>query len=83
MSRRKDRAYWRSEDESEGGDSDRSLLNRLVEAVLTFAVCCFLVKLGVEQILLVRVPLLIIVVCVGIIWITVRTAKWRDRHDDY
>lgn len=83
MSRRKDPLYYHPKDDKDEDDTDRSLLARLVEAVLVFAICCFLVKLGVEQILLVRVPLLIIVVSVGIIVLAARAACWRDHHDDY
>ena len=70
------------EDREKDPDTDRSLFSRIVEGVIVFAVCCFLVKLGVSYILAVRIPLIVISVTLGIIYITYRAYKRRDR-DDY
>lgn len=79
MSRRNGSWY---EDREKDPDTDRSLFSRIVEGVIVFAVCCFLVKLGVSYILAVRIPLIVISVTLGIIYITYRAYKRRDR-DDY
>lgn len=79
MSRRK--RGW-CEDQKDDPDTDRSLFSRIVEGVIVFVVCCFLVKLGVAYLISVRVPLLIIAVIVGSIVIIYRVCKRRD-HDDY
>ena len=79
MSRRNGSWY---EDREKDPDTDRSLFSRIVEGVIVFAVCCFLVKLGVSYILAVRIPLIVISVTLGIIYITYRAYKRRD-HDDY
>lgn len=79
MSRRNGSWY---EDREKDPDTDRSLFSRIVEGVIVFAVCCFLVKLGVSYILAVRIPLIVISVTLSIIYITYRAYKRRDR-DDY
>ena len=63
-------------------DTD-SLLGRIFGNVILFAVCCYLVRLGVCWLISVRVPLLIIGVIVGMIAITWRVYKWRHDHDNY
>lgn len=64
-------------------DTDRSLFSRIVEVVIVFVICCFLVRLGVEYILAVKVPLIIIAVIVGLAVVGWRAYKWRKHHDDY
>lgn len=63
-------------------DTD-SLLGRIFGNVILFAVCCYLIRLGVCYLVSVRVPLIIIAVIVGIIAITLRVYKWRNDHDSY
>ena len=63
-------------------DTER-LFGRIVEDVILFAVCCYLVKLGVSFLVSVRIPLLIIAVLGIIAVITYRVLRWRNRHDDY
>ena len=63
-------------------DTD-SLLGRIFGNVILFAVCCYLIRLGVCYLVSVRVPLIIIAVIVGIIAITIRVYKWRNDHDSY
>ena len=63
-------------------DTD-SLLGRIFGNVILFAVCCYLIRLGVCYLVSVRVPLIIIAVIVGIIAITLRVYKWRNNHDSY
>ena len=63
-------------------DTD-SLLGRIFGNVILFAVCCYLVRLGVCWLISVRVPLLIIAVIVGMIAIAWRVYKWRNDHDNY
>ena len=72
----------RGEKDSEG-NTDRGLFTRIVEDVIIFAVCCYLVKLGVSYILAVRVPLIIIAVIVGVVLIGYRAWKWRHDHEDF
>lgn len=62
--------------------TDRSLLGRLAEAAIVFAISCYLVRLGVEFLISVKIPLAIIAAIVGTITIIWRVHKWRD-HDDY
>lgn len=71
-----------SEDKTEPG-TERSLFSRIAEAVIVFAICCFLVKLGVGYILSVKVPLIVITAIVAIIVISYRAWRWRKHHDDY
>lgn len=62
--------------------TDRGLFGRIVEDVIIFAICCFLVKLGVSYLVSVKIPLIIISVILAIIVIIYRVYKRRD-HDDY
>lgn len=63
-------------------DTER-LFGRIVEDVILFAVCCYLVKLGVSFLVSVRIPLLILAVIGIIAVITYRVLRWRKHHDDY
>ena len=60
-----------------------SWLGRIFGNVILFAVCCYLIKLGVCWLVSVRVPLFIIAVIIGAGVIIYRARKWRDYHDDY
>lgn len=62
--------------------TDRGLFGRIVEDVIIFAICCFLVKLGVSYLVSVKIPLIIIAVILAIIVIIYRVYRRRD-HDDY
>lgn len=62
--------------------TDRGLFGRLVEDVIIFAICCFLIKLGVSYLVSVKIPLIIISVILAIIVIIYRVYKRKD-HDDY
>lgn len=64
-------------------DTERSLLTRLVEDVIAFVICCYLVRLGVFYILSVKIPLIIMAVIAGVIVIGYRSYKWRKDHDNY
>ena len=65
---------------------EHSLFARIVEdiisSIIVFALCCFLIKLGISYLVAVRVPLIIISVILATIFIIYRVCKWRD-HDDY
>ena len=63
-------------------DTDRGLFTRLTDLIVTFVICSFLIKLGIQNILSVRVPLIIISVIVIIAIAAYRVWKWRH-HDDY
>ena len=63
--------------------TERSLFTRIVEAVIIFAVCCYLVRLGVNWLISVRTPLIVIAVTVGIGIITYRLWRWRQDRDGY
>ena len=60
-----------------------SIIGHIVRAVILFAVCCYLVNLGVCYLVSVRVPLIIIAVIVGAIIVIFRVYKWRKDHDNY
>ena len=62
--------------------TDRGLFGRIVEDVIVFAICCFLVKLGVSYLVSVKIPLIVISVILAIIVIIYRVYRRRD-HDDY
>ena len=79
MSRRK-RSWY--EDQKDDPDTDRSLFSKIIEGVIVFVICCFLIEIAVTRILAVRVPLIILTVIVGSIVIIYRVCKRRD-HDDY
>ena len=70
-------------DESEVHDMDRSLFSRIVEVVIAFAVCCFLVKLGISYLVSIRIPLIIIAVILAVVVIAYRLHRWKGRHEDY
>ena len=61
----------------------RGLFSRLIEDVIAFAICCFLLRLGVCWLLSVKIPLLVIAVTVGVAMISYRVYRWRKHHDDY
>lgn len=62
--------------------TDRGLFGRIVEDVIIFAICCFLLKTGVSYLVSVKVPLIIIAVIFAIGIIIYRVCRRRDR-DDY
>ncbi len=78
MSSPKKNRYGEKEDEPD----DRSLFDKLVEDVIAFVVCCFLVRWGVMCLISVKIPLMIIAVIVGVVIISWRVYRRRD-HDDY
>ncbi len=79
MSRK--RRDWMDEREDDPY-TERGLFGRIVEDVIIFAICCFLIKLGVSYLVSVKVPLIIISVILATIVIIWRVCKRRD-HDDY
>lgn len=62
--------------------TEKSLPTRLMEGVIVFSLACFVLKWGVESVLAVRVPLIIIAVIALIIFVACRVYK-RRRHDEY
>ena len=56
---------------------------KLIEDVVAFVICCYLVRLGVCWLLSVRVPLLVITVSAGIAVLAYRVYRWRRYHDHY
>lgn len=70
-------------EKDEEADTNRGLFAGIVEGVVTFAICCFLIELGVNCILAVRIPLLIMSAIIVIIFIIYRIWRWKGRHDDY
>lgn len=63
--------------------TERGLLSRIVEGVIIFAILAFALKLGVEAIVSVKIPLLIIAVICGAVIIGYRVYKHKRDHDDY
>lgn len=64
-------------------DTDRGLFSWLVEAVVVFAVCCFLLRLGVCWLVSVKDPLIIIAVIIVLAYMVISFIRWRKHHDDY
>ena len=63
--------------------TERGLLSRIAEGVIVFAILGFVIKLGVESILSVKIPLMIIAVICGAVGIGYRVYKHKRDHDDY
>lgn len=64
-------------------DTEGGLFERFIESAILFAVCGYLIKLGVCWIISVRIPLLIIAAIAVIITLIIRYIKWRNDHDRY
>ena len=62
-------------------DTDRSLFTRFVEGIIVFAICAFLLKLAICYLMEVKIPLIIISVCLAIIYIAWQAHSWRHRND--
>lgn len=73
----------KSSGEKDKSDTDRSLFGRLVEGVIVFCICVFAIKIAIETLICIRVPLIVIGVTAVIIIIIYRTYKWRRDRDDY
>lgn len=73
----------KSSREKDKSDTDRGLFGRLVEGVIVFCICVFAIKIAIETLICIRVPLIVIGVTGVIIVITYRTWKWRRDRDDY
>ncbi len=73
----------KSSGEKDKSDTDRSLFGRLVEGVIVFCICVFAIKIAIETLICIRVPLIVIGVTAAIIVIIYRTWKWRRDRDDY
>lgn len=71
--------------EGNGADNDteRGLFARLVEGIIVFFICALLLRLGIEYLLCIRIPLLVIAVIAAVIIITYRVYRWKRHHDDY
>ena len=63
--------------------TERGLLSRIVEGVVIFAILAFALKLGVDAIVSVKIPLLIIAVILCAAVIGYRVYKHKRDHDDY
>lgn len=63
--------------------TDRGLLSRIVEGVIIFAILAFALKLGVDAIVSVKIPLLIIAVIMCAVVIGYRIYRSKRDHDDY
>ena len=64
-------------------DMGRGIFGKIVEDVIVFVICSYLIRLGVYYILEVKIPLIIIAVIVAIVIIGLRAYRWRKHHDDY
>lgn len=74
----------KSSKEKDKSDTDRGgLFGRLVEGVIVFCICVFALKIAIETLICIRVPLIVIGVTAVIIIIIYRTYKWRRDRDDY
>ncbi len=74
--------YGRNKKDTED-HTDRGLLTRLIEGVIIFAILAFALKLGVDAIVSVKIPLLIIAVIICAAVIGYRIYKHKRDHDDY
>ncbi len=54
-----------------------------MEGVIVFCICVFAIKIAIETLICIRVPLIVIGVTAAIIVIIYRTWKWRRDRDDY
>lgn len=73
----------KSNKEKDKSDTDRGLFGKLVEGVIVFCICVFILKIAIETLICIRVPLIVIGVTAVIIIIIYRTYKWRRDRDDY
>lgn len=73
----------KSSKEKDKSDTDRGLFGKLVEGVIVFCICAFVLKIAIETLICIRVPLIVIGVTAVIIIIIYRTYKWRRDRDDY
>ena len=73
----------KSSKEKDKSDTDRGLFGKLVEGVIVFCICVFALKIAIETLICIRVPLIVIGVIAVIIIIIYRTYKWRRDRDDY
>jgi len=80
MAQKNSGKYGAKDNES---DTDRSLFTRIVEGVIVFFICALMLKIGVDYILSIRVPLIIIAVIAATIVIGFRVWRWKRHHDDY
>lgn len=71
------------DDKDTEGNTERNLFGKAVETVIVFFLCCVLIRRGVSYIVAVRVPLIIIALAVGAIFVACRIWKWRNEHGDY
>lgn len=69
--------------EKDKSDTDRGLFGKLVEGVIVFCICVFALKIAIETLICIRVPLIVIGVTAAIVIIIYRTYKWRRDRDDY
>lgn len=74
--------YGRNKKNTEG-HTERGLLTRIIEGVIIFAVLALGIKFGVEAILSVKVPLLIIALVCGAIVIGYRIYKYMRNRNGY
>lgn len=73
----------KSSKDKDKSDTDRGLFGKLVEGVIVFCICVFILKIAIETLICIRVPLIVIGVTAVIIIIIYRTYKWRRDRDDY
>ncbi|WP_249311206.1 hypothetical protein [Congzhengia minquanensis] len=73
----------KSSGEKDKSDTDRSLFGKLVDGVIVFCICVFAIKVAIETLICIRVPLIVIGVTAVIIVIIYRNWKWRRDRDDY
>ena len=73
----------KSSKEKDKSDTDRGLFGKLVEGVIVFCICVFILKIAIETLICIRVPLIVIGVTAVIMIIIYRTYKWRRDRDDY
>jgi hypothetical protein len=69
-------------DETDDADTEHGLFTKIAEDVVVFAICCYLIKLGVSYLVSVKVPLIIISAILIILAIIYRVYRKRE-HDDY
>lgn len=69
-------------DKADDADTEHGLFTKIAEDVVVFAICCYLIKLGVSYLVSVKVPLIIISVIIVILAIIYRVYRKRE-HDDY
>lgn len=71
---------WKKEEEKLMG---KGPLAKLLEYIILFVVCSYLLQLGVNFILAVKIPLITIALTIFVVYVTVKAIIWRRNRNDF